>query len=278
MWMPPSASVPPFSSARERRNHQLAGGREDDRRVELLRGVGRVHPARPAPRQPPVPLVAGHARRLPRPSAAPPGSPRARRRRNRRCPAACRAAIPDSRSDAEPDDARAQQRRRLQIREALRAARRRTLRRQRVLGVAAVHGPAGEVRRGRRDSRGPSGRYGQTPQVRCSQAMPTRSPGRKRAAPGPALSTTPTTWWPGNHGRLARREFALDHVQVRAADRAGPHPHQHFARRRAAAPAPPRTPADSARSDAERGACGFHGCRLSSSQRALPSTIIWLPG
>src|SRR5262249_12410514 len=41
----------------------------------------------------------------------------------------------------------------------------------------------------------------QTPSVSRSQAMPTRSPRRKRRHAGPSRSTTPTTWWPGTRGR-----------------------------------------------------------------------------
>ena len=37
MWIPAQTTVPPFATRAQRGGHELAGGREDDRGVELLR-------------------------------------------------------------------------------------------------------------------------------------------------------------------------------------------------------------------------------------------------
>ncbi len=62
----------------------------------------------------------------------------------------------------------------------------------RVFREPAIDGVAGELGVVTQVFAAPPRQYSQSPQVACSQAMPTRSPGLCRETPGPVRSTTPT--------------------------------------------------------------------------------------
>ena len=62
--------------------------------------------------------------------------------------------------------------------------------------------------------------------------MPTRSPIVRPSTPAPIASIRPTISWPGMIGSLRIRQFAVDDMQIRAADAASEHLHADLARPR----------------------------------------------
>ena len=261
MWMPPSATRAALIQRPERRDHQFPGRREDDGGIELL--GRRIHgrPSSSASRRcrscagdavdlrAPVPRhLDGHVR-----GGAEPVDPQPLAGLDPRHP-----------QRPEPDNARAQQRRGVQVRETLREPVDERFRRHDVLGVAAVHGPAGEIRAvaevlaSRRGST-------RTPR-RCGAAR--RSPRARRggSAPRPVPRSPPP---PPPDARESRATCA---APVRPPPRAGP----------CGTPRRPRTrTSTSPGAGLRRGNLGVlqriasqpervvSGCRLSSSQRAL---------
>ena len=92
----------------------------------------------------------------------------------------------------------------------------------RVLGVAAVHGVAGERWANRRGSPCRAGNTG-----RCRRCR--RSRRRRRAASAVALDYFADDLVARNHALAQRRQLALDDVQIGAAHAASPHAEQHLA-------------------------------------------------
>ena len=97
------------------------------------------------------------------------------------------------------DDPGAQQRRRLDVAEAVGQPVGEPLVDHRELGVAAVDVPPGERRRPCTGSPGPARQNRQAPQVRASQGMPTRSPSASGAHPGPSAVDRPDHLVAGHH-------------------------------------------------------------------------------
>ena len=147
MWMPAHTTTPPFVERAQCRRHELAGGGEDDRRIELLRGrVQRAAgPSAPSPRA--KACVASSPGRVKANTAGPESGPPARvcaprsRTRRGRC---ARRRRPCQRPVA--DQPGAQQRCDLQVGVALGQREAVALVGDRQLRVAAVDVPPGEAR------------------------------------------------------------------------------------------------------------------------------------
>ena len=126
---------------------------------------------------------------------------------------------------AVPDDARAQQRRGVQVGEALRDAVEEMRAGEGQAGIAAVHGPAGE--RGAVAEVLPAGEAEAA--LPAGAVEPGDADALARAEAAGVARHRAHHLVAGDERRFAGREFAFDHVEVRAADRAGAHPHQHLA-------------------------------------------------
>ena len=181
MWMPPSTTLPPRSVAASAAGHDLARGREDDRRVERDRRrvdgaadpgraqLGRQRLVARAIARADVDLGAAAARQLQRHVT---GGAEAVDAQARAGP----VADPGQAQRAVADDPRAQQRRGRAIAEAVGQRVDEVGARGAQLGVAAVDGPPGEVGIQCTGSRGPTGRSGSG--RRCGAARRRRRAGR----------------------------------------------------------------------------------------------------
>ena len=243
MWMPAQTTMPPFATRGERRRHELADRREDDRRVELLRRRLVRPPA--------------HSRRARARTPAPPRRP-ARVKREDAPALVARDLRDDVRRGAEAVEAEplrvarepqravadqpgAEQRRRLHVGVAVRDREAEALVGDRVLRVAAVEVVAGEARA-----------VAEVLAARAAVAARRRRSSRataRRARSAAARRPLADDLVAGHERQLRVRQLAVDDVQIGAAHAAGVDAHQHLPRPRlgnrqlgenAAAGRPPR--------------------------------------
>ena len=215
----------------QRRRDELAGGGEDDRRVELLgRRAERVAGPFGAEleRELPCRLVARPDEREHPPSLVPGDLDHHVSRRAEAVEAEpLRVAGQPQRSV--PDQPGAEERRRLDIGVARRDPEAVAGIRDRELGVAAVELVAGEERPVAEVLAAPSGSTRHSPHVQPSHGTPTRSPGSTSAPRTDRLGPTDDLV-ARDERQLRLGQLAVDDVEVGPAHAAGSDPEQHLAR------------------------------------------------
>ncbi len=231
--MPPRTSVAAFAQRFERGGNDFTGGREDDRGVEFL---GRRIESAAGPRRAQLEgefLVPGIARRSVD-GCAPVPRHLNRHVRGRAEPVEAEApALLDAGETqaAEADNAGAEQRGRVLIGEAIGNGVDEIFGCDDIFGVAAIDGVAGEFRMvaeilGARAAIAADAVGAMQPGNSNARAK------REASSAGTELLDHADDLVPWNDGRLARRQFAFDDVQVGAANAAEAHADENLAIRR----------------------------------------------